>query len=165
MEKLSSADIEAKLVNLKKWSFDNGHISRLYKLNSFMESISLVNLVSDKAEKIDHHPNVKILRLLWSSVNFSLRKTKTILHKILKKSWLMYDPRTWYFVVNDSPDIIIFFVAIKNQGTRTWWQLLKPKGIYFVQYHCCWLRKAKLRLKIAEYIFTIICRTRIIAKF
>ena len=60
MEKLSSADIEAKLVNLKKWSFDNGYISRLYKLNSFMESISLVNLVSDEAEKIDHHPKIII---------------------------------------------------------------------------------------------------------
>ena len=60
MEKLSSADIEAKLVNLKKWSFDNSCISRVYKLNSFMEAMSLANLVSDKAEKMDHHPKIII---------------------------------------------------------------------------------------------------------
>lgn len=60
MEKLSSVDIETKLLKLEKWSWDNGYISRLYKLNSFMEVMSLANLVSDKAEQIDHHPKIII---------------------------------------------------------------------------------------------------------
>ncbi len=60
MEKLSSVDIETKLLKLEKWSWDNGYISRMYKLNSFMEVMSLANLVSDKAEQIDHHPKIII---------------------------------------------------------------------------------------------------------
>ena len=60
MEKLSSVDIETKLLKLEKWSWDNGYISRIYKLNSFMEVMSLANLVSDKAEQIDHHPKIII---------------------------------------------------------------------------------------------------------
>tara|TARA_Y100001935_G_scaffold213917_1_gene184861 strand:+ start:241 stop:534 length:294 start_codon:yes stop_codon:yes gene_type:complete len=60
LEKLSSVDIETKLLKLEKWSWDNGYISRMYKLNSFMEVMSLANLVSDKAEQIDHHPKIII---------------------------------------------------------------------------------------------------------
>ena len=60
MEKLSFVDIETKLLKLEKWSWDNGYISRIYKLNSFMEVMSLANLVSDKAEQIDHHPKIII---------------------------------------------------------------------------------------------------------
>ncbi len=60
MEKLSTVDIETKLLKLEKWSWDNGCIFRMYKLNSFMEVMSLANLVSDKAEQIDHHPKIII---------------------------------------------------------------------------------------------------------
>ena len=60
MEKLSPTEIENKLVKLKKWSRDNGCIFRQYKLNSFMDVMSLANLVSDKAEQIDHHPKIII---------------------------------------------------------------------------------------------------------
>ena len=60
MKKLSSVDIKTRLVNLEKWNCDNGYISRLYKLNSFMDVMSLANLVSDKAEQIDHHPKIII---------------------------------------------------------------------------------------------------------
>ena len=60
MEKLSPSEIESKLVNLEKWNWDNGYIFRQYKLNSFMDVMSLSNLVSDKAEQIDHHPKIII---------------------------------------------------------------------------------------------------------
>ena len=60
MDKLTSNQIEAELIKLNNWNFRDDLLSRVYKLNSFMDVMSFSNLVSDKSEQIDHHPKMII---------------------------------------------------------------------------------------------------------
>ena len=60
MDKLTIKDIELNLSSLSGWVFDNNKISITYTLNSFMEVMSFVNLISDKSEQINHHPKIII---------------------------------------------------------------------------------------------------------
>ena len=56
MKKLSPKDIESHLSLLEGWKENKNTLSITYKLSSFMEVMSFANLVSDRSEKIDHHP-------------------------------------------------------------------------------------------------------------
>ena len=60
MKKLSPKDIESHLLSLEGWKESDNILSITYKLNSFMEVMSFANLVSDRSEKIDHHPKIII---------------------------------------------------------------------------------------------------------
>ncbi len=60
MEKLSPKEIESHLSLLKGWKEVNNTLLIKYKLSSFMEVMSFANLVSDRSEKIDHHPKIII---------------------------------------------------------------------------------------------------------
>ena len=60
MEKLSPKEIESYLSLLKGWEEINNTLLIKYKLSSFMEVMSFANLVSDRSEKIDHHPKIII---------------------------------------------------------------------------------------------------------
>ena len=60
MKKLSPKDIESHLLSLEGWKESDNTLSITYKLNSFMEVMSFANLVSDRSEKIDHHPKIII---------------------------------------------------------------------------------------------------------
>ena len=60
MKKLSPKDIESHLLLLEGWKESDNILSITYKLNSFMEVMSFANLVSDRSEKIDHHPKIII---------------------------------------------------------------------------------------------------------
>tara|TARA_B100001093_G_C26747023_1_gene979334 strand:+ start:616 stop:918 length:303 start_codon:yes stop_codon:yes gene_type:complete len=60
LEKLSSESIESALSNLDGWFLNEGQLCVLYQLNSFMDAISFVNLVSDKSEHLNHHPKIII---------------------------------------------------------------------------------------------------------
>lgn len=60
MKKLSPKDIESHLSLLEGWKEKNNTLSITYKLSSFMEVMSFANLVSDRSEKIDHHPKIII---------------------------------------------------------------------------------------------------------
>ena len=60
MKKLSQKDIESNLLLLDGWLEKNNTLSITYKLSSFMEVMSFANLVSDRSEKIDHHPKIII---------------------------------------------------------------------------------------------------------
>ena len=60
MEKLSPKDIESHLISLEGWKESDNILSITYKLSSFMEVMSFANLVSDRSEKIDHHPKIII---------------------------------------------------------------------------------------------------------
>ena len=75
MEKLSFKEIESNLLVLKGWRESDNILITSYKLDTFMQSISFVNIVCDKSEKIDHHPkiiidyNTVIFELTTHSVN------------------------------------------------------------------------------------------------
>ena len=60
MKKLTPKDIESHLLSLEGWKESNNILSITYKLSSFMEVMSFANLVSDRSEKIDHHPKIII---------------------------------------------------------------------------------------------------------
>jgi len=60
LKKLSPKDIESHLLSLEGWKESDNILSITYKLNSFMEVMSFANLVSDRSEKIDHHPKIII---------------------------------------------------------------------------------------------------------
>ncbi|MEC7869467.1 MAG: 4a-hydroxytetrahydrobiopterin dehydratase [Bacteroidota bacterium] len=60
MKRLSNKEILNELSLLNDWVLNDNQITKVYKLNSFMEVMSLSNLVSDKSEQIDHHPKMII---------------------------------------------------------------------------------------------------------
>ena len=60
MKRLSNKEILNELSLLNDWVLNDNQITKVYKLNSFMEVMSLANLVSDKSELIDHHPKMII---------------------------------------------------------------------------------------------------------
>ena len=60
MKRLSDKEIINELSLLNNWLLSDNQITKVYKLNSFMEVMSLANLVSDKSEQIDHHPKMII---------------------------------------------------------------------------------------------------------
>ena len=60
MKKLTPKDIESHLLSLEGWKENDNILSITYKLSSFMEVMSFANLVSDRSEKIDHHPKIII---------------------------------------------------------------------------------------------------------
>ena len=58
MKRLSDKEIINELSLLNNWLLSDNQITKVYKLDSFMEVMSLANLVSDKSEQIDHHPKM-----------------------------------------------------------------------------------------------------------
>ena len=60
MKRLSDKEIVNELSLLNDWVLNDNQITKVYKLGSFMEVMSLANLVSDKSEQIDHHPKMII---------------------------------------------------------------------------------------------------------
>jgi 4a-hydroxytetrahydrobiopterin dehydratase len=60
LDKLTATQIKAELIKLNNWNLKDNLLSRVYKLNSFMDVMSFSNLVSDKSEQIDHHPKMII---------------------------------------------------------------------------------------------------------
>lgn len=60
MKRLSNKEILNELSLLNDWVLNDNQITKVYKLNSFMEVMSLANLVSDKSEEIDHHSKMII---------------------------------------------------------------------------------------------------------
>ena len=60
MKRLSDKEIINELSLLNDWVLNDNQIIKVYKLGSFMEVMSLANLVSDKSEQIDHHPKMII---------------------------------------------------------------------------------------------------------
>ncbi len=60
MKRLSDKEIINELSLLNNWVLNDNQITKVYQLDSFMEVMSLANLVSDKSEQIDHHPKMII---------------------------------------------------------------------------------------------------------
>jgi 4a-hydroxytetrahydrobiopterin dehydratase len=69
MEKLSEAQVEAKLEGLGNWSELNGAIQRTFQFKDFVESMKFVNTIADLAEQRQHHPDILIR---WNKVTLTL---------------------------------------------------------------------------------------------
>ena len=59
-ELLSAEDINNELSDLIGWSYDGVKISKEIRFNTYMESIDMINLIAKQAEKVNHHPDMKV---------------------------------------------------------------------------------------------------------
>jgi 4a-hydroxytetrahydrobiopterin dehydratase len=51
--------VQARLAEqLPQWTFDDGHLRRIYKTRKWPETVMLFNAIAYLAERADHHPDV-----------------------------------------------------------------------------------------------------------
>lgn len=68
--KLSSADAQELLTQLKGWEIiENHHLLKKWKFEDFKTALSFVNKVGECAEKEGHHPNISFT---WGSVGINI---------------------------------------------------------------------------------------------
>lgn len=58
MQVLDKSEITNKLGNLKGWEFQDNRIGKEYELRDFKEALGFVNKVGERAEEMDHHPDI-----------------------------------------------------------------------------------------------------------
>ena len=59
-ELLSDKDINSELGKLNDWSYDSVKISKEILFKTYMDSIDMINLIAKEAERINHHPDMKV---------------------------------------------------------------------------------------------------------
>jgi 4a-hydroxytetrahydrobiopterin dehydratase len=60
MARLTAADADSRLKDLKGWSRDGESIRKLFTFGSFREAVSFVVRLAFEAEEADHHPDISI---------------------------------------------------------------------------------------------------------
>jgi 4a-hydroxytetrahydrobiopterin dehydratase len=60
MSKLSSAEIDQRMKDLKGWTLDGDAIRKQYTFAGFPQAIAFVNRLVPEAEAADHHPDITI---------------------------------------------------------------------------------------------------------
>ena len=58
MSKLSDEEIREALADLPGWSHENGELSKEFKLATFMDAIAFIDRIAERADEIDHHPDL-----------------------------------------------------------------------------------------------------------
>jgi 4a-hydroxytetrahydrobiopterin dehydratase len=58
MQVFEESKIKEKIGSLKGWEYNNKQIGKEYELKDFKEALSFVNKVGDRAEEMDHHPDI-----------------------------------------------------------------------------------------------------------
>ncbi len=58
MQVLEESRINEKISSLKGWEYKNKQIGKEYELKDFKEALSFVNKVGERAEEMDHHPDI-----------------------------------------------------------------------------------------------------------
>ena len=53
-------DIQSMIDQLDSWKYENKAISKTFQLTSYLSGINFVNKIALLAEKMDHHPDIKI---------------------------------------------------------------------------------------------------------
>ena len=59
-ELLSDKDIKSELGKLNDWSYDGVKISKEIRFKTYMDSIDMINLIAEEAERVNHHPDLKV---------------------------------------------------------------------------------------------------------
>jgi len=62
-------DIQSMINQLDSWKYENKAISKTFKFSSYLSGINFVNKIALLAEKMDHHPDIKIE---WCKVDILL---------------------------------------------------------------------------------------------
>ena len=70
MQVLDKSKIIEKLVSLKGWTFQNNQIGKEYELKDFKEALGFVNKIGERAEQMDHHPDIFIHD--WNKVRITV---------------------------------------------------------------------------------------------
>ncbi|MFL3028059.1 MAG: 4a-hydroxytetrahydrobiopterin dehydratase [Candidatus Neomarinimicrobiota bacterium] len=68
MSLLKSKQISDELDNMDGWVFENNKITKSYHFDNYMDGIKFVNILADKAEELNHHPD---LLVGWCEVSVS----------------------------------------------------------------------------------------------
>ena len=58
MPKLSDDEIRKALADLPGWSYENGELSKEFKLATFMDAIAFIDRIAERADELDHHPDL-----------------------------------------------------------------------------------------------------------
>lgn len=58
MKKMESSEITDRLNTIPLWTRNGNRIQRSLEFNSFLLAIEFINLVADRAESADHHPEI-----------------------------------------------------------------------------------------------------------
>ena len=69
MSLLSNVEANKQLKLLDGWSLENNAIKKEYIFDSYMDSIRFINLLAEKAEKNNHHPDLVVG---WRKINVTL---------------------------------------------------------------------------------------------
>ena len=59
MAGLSDHEIAAALADLPGWRHERGEIFKQFKFDTFMDAIAFIDRVADRAEELDHHPDLE----------------------------------------------------------------------------------------------------------
>lgn len=60
MALLDSGLVKEKLTQLQEWKLEGGEIVRTLSFENFLDAMSFVNAVAEKAEAAGHHPDIDI---------------------------------------------------------------------------------------------------------
>lgn len=60
MDVLSQEQIDAALADLEGWVFEDGALTRTFRLADFARAVDFVEELADVAESLQHHPDIDI---------------------------------------------------------------------------------------------------------
>ena len=60
MAKLTPAQVSERLKTLQGWELKDNAISKRFKFKEFMDGIHFIGKIAEKAEAMDHHPDILI---------------------------------------------------------------------------------------------------------
>ena len=60
MAKLSQADVDQRMKDLRGWTLQGDEISKQFTFKGFPEAIAFVSRLAHEAEAADHHPDILI---------------------------------------------------------------------------------------------------------
>ena len=60
MAKLSHADVDQRMKDLRGWTLQGDEIVKQYTFKNFPEAIAFVSRLAPEAEAADHHPDILI---------------------------------------------------------------------------------------------------------
>ena len=70
MSLLNKEEITQRLNMLNEWMVESNQITKQYELNDFKSVLSFVNKIGEKAEQMDHHPDIFIHS--WNKVRITI---------------------------------------------------------------------------------------------